>query len=310
MIEQTQKRFAAVGECMIELSHRTLHELRLGFAGDTYNVAVYFARSCDIEVTVEYISGIGSDPYSSLMVEDWKKERIGNQYTRIISEKLPGLYFIKTDETGERSFFYYRSDSAAKYMFLGNEGLQLASCLSEFSMLYFSGITLAILGAESRQRFYDGLKKSKDKGAIIVFDNNYRPALWESADKAKDLVRKFCNLVTIALPSYDDEQALFGDDSMETCVSRYHGYGVSEVVVKQGKEGCLLSKQDKQIHIPAPVISNIVDTTAAGDSFNGAYLACRLKGCSMEESAAKAVKVAAAVISHPGAIIPKKAMPK
>lgn len=303
--------FAAIGECMIELSYRSSRELHMGFAGDTLNTAVYFSRCCDLNNTsVEYITALGSDPYSSMMMEDWKKEGIGCQYTRIIPEKLPGLYLIQVDASGERSFYYYRSNSAAKQMFLGEEGRQLASRLVDFTIIYFSGITLAILDASSRDRFYKALKQSKDNGVMIAFDTNYRSSLWNSFQEAKEVVEQFCHLVSMALPSYDDETLLFGDNSMINCANRYHDYGVNEVIVRQGKEGCLLSKEGKQIQVPALSVANIVDTTAAGDSFNGAYLAYRVRNYSPEKAAKKAMEVAATVIQYPGGIIPKEAMPK
>lgn len=303
-------RFAAVGECMMELLQHSPNEFRIGFAGDTYNVCVYLARCSDLtKVQVEYITALGDDPYSQMMVEAWKKEHIGHRYVRKITGKLPGLYIIRTDDRGERHFYYYRSQSAARNIFIGLGSDTLFDHLLEFDYLYLSGISLAILDSMSLQKLWRVLKKARQKGSIICFDSNYRPILWSSRLRAQKAIETTLRLVDIALPSFDDEHLLFDDDSMEACVRRHHSYGVREVVVKKGSKGYLLSTPAKQQFVHIPPVRKVIDTTAAGDSFNGAYLASRIKAMSMEEAAHYAARVSAVVVQHQGAIIPFKNMP-
>jgi 2-dehydro-3-deoxygluconokinase len=114
--------------------------------------------------------------------------------------------------------------------------------------------------------------------------------------------------VDIALPTLDDDQALFGLQDSEDCARRLHGLGVGEVVVKLGRLGCFLSLQGRTARVPAEPVARVVDSTAAGDSFNAGYLAARLAGIEPEVAAEQGNRIAARVIAHPGAVIPVAAM--
>ena len=300
------KRFAAIGECMIELSQLDASTCHLGYAGDTYNVAVYCSRSSNPkQVTVDYVTALGNDPYSDAMMQAWGDEGIRSEVVRRFEGRMPGLYFIRTDENGERSFYYYRSQSAARDVFKGAAGDALLHQLSTFDYLYFSGISIAILDQKSRQKFFDTLKAARDNKTTICFDSNYRQKLWHSFEEARDVISQFLSVVDIALPSYDDEYALFGDDDYQLMAKRAHEAGVREVVVKRGGQGYFLSSPDTTKWVSIVPSKKIVDTTAAGDSFNGAYLASRMQGMNCEKAGEAGFQMAEKVIAYPGAIIPK-----
>jgi len=147
----SQKRFAAIGECMIEMSQAAELNYNMKFAGDTLTACVYLARCSDFDnVEVSYITALGDDPYSQMMLKNWQDEDIVTDAVRILPTKLPGLYFIDTDEQGERTFHYYRSQAAAKDMFKSEAGEALCHQLLDYDYLYLSGISLAILDSKLR----------------------------------------------------------------------------------------------------------------------------------------------------------------
>ena len=84
--------------------------------------------------------------------------------------------------------------------------------------------------------------------------------------------------VDIALPAYDDEAVLWGDPSPEATVARLQAFGIAEIVVKNGPNSALVAAGGQREFIPVPEVVVPVDTTAAGDGFNAAYLAARLSG--------------------------------
>jgi 2-dehydro-3-deoxygluconokinase len=302
-------RVAAIGECMLELTHRDARTLALGFGGDTLNTALYLARIAKREIAVDYVTALGDDPMSEAMIAAWQTEGIGTSRVARLPRRLPGLYLIRTSDAGERRFFYWRSEAAVRSLFMTAETEPLLKALAEYDAVYFSGITLAVLATEARQRFRGALADARSRGRLVAFDTNYRPALWSDPAAARAVFAEFLPVVSVALPTFEDEQAVCGDLDPETTAQRYGVAGVPEVVVKCGALGCVLLAGGKSAHVAVPKAMTAVDTTAAGDGFNAGYLAARLTGASPEQAARAGHRLAGAVVQHPGAIIPREATP-
>jgi 2-dehydro-3-deoxygluconokinase len=303
-------RVAAVGECMLELTHRDERTLALGYGGDTLNTALYLARTAaKRDIAVDYVTALGDDPMSETMLEVWQAEGIGTGRVARLPRRLPGLYLIRTGEAGERRFFYWRGEAAVRALFQGPETEPLLAALGEYDALYFSGVTLAILAPEARERFRGALATARSRGRLVAFDTNYRPALWPDPAAARAVFATFLPVISLALPTFEDEQAVFGDGDAETTARRYAAGGVPEVAVKRGAQGCVILANCKLTDLPVPNPVKAVDTTAAGDGFNAGYLAARLGGASPERAARAGHGLAGAVVQYPGAIIPRAATP-
>ena len=303
-------RVACIGECMIELNQRDPATLALAYGGDTLNTAVYLARvNPPARLTVDYMTALGDDPYSDAMVAMWRDEGVGTGWVARLPAKLPGLYLIRIDERGERRFFYYRSAAAARELFADAATLPLLATLPDYDLVYFSAITLSILGAAARDRFFAALNAARAKGCRIAFDSNYRPAGWPDPAAARAVIGRFLPCVDIALPTFDDEARLFGDGDAEATATRYAAGGVREIAVKLGAEGCLLDADGERRRVAVARPLTPVDTTAAGDSFNAGYLSGRLAGRKAPDAALAGHRLAAVTIAHRGAIVPREAMP-
>lgn len=301
---------AVLGECMVELQQQSDGLLKRAFGGDTLNTAMYLTRLTDNRpINVSYVTALGNDPFSHDMMEQWQSEGIDTSLVGRISNKQPGLYYIETDASGERYFHYWRSDSAAKYVFDQTDADALFTKLYQYDGLYLSGITLAVLTDNGRESLYNFLDSYRAKGGKVIFDNNYRPKLWGSQEIAAKNYLNMLSKTDIALLTFDDEQDLYGDETLEDCIRRTTEAGVSEIVIKRGSKECLVIESGQANYVAATKVSNVVDTTAAGDSFSGGYLAKRFSGGSAIESAKAAHIMAGAVIQYPGAIIPRDAMP-
>lgn len=290
-------KVACIGEAMIELSMRD-QQTNLGVAGDTLNTAVYLKRSAP-QLDVDYITRLGSDPFSAQITAFIQDQNLGTAAIEISEDRHPGLYAITTSSDGERSFTYWRSQSAAKQLFQTPTGPNF-ECLDRYDALYLSGITLAILTDEMCAALLSYLRRSVH---TLAFDSNYRPALWTSPSKARDVMQQFWQRVDIALPSIDDEMQLW-DESEEEVVARFIALG-RDGALKKGASGPLSLSQIDQANLNFAPSPKVVDTTAAGDSFNGAYLAARLTGASQEHALMAGHRCASHVVQYLGAIVPR-----
>lgn len=305
------KRVVAIGECMVELRSTAPGRFQQTFGGDTLNTAVYMARLAPPDaLSLAYVTALGDDPFSDEMVAGWREERIETDLVARLPGRLPGLYVIAANEHGERRFYYWRSAAAARDMFRTPMADRLPERLRAADLVYLSANSVAILDQESRARLLDLLRTARAGGARIAFDSNYRPVNWTSRDDARHWIGAVVKICDIALPSFDDEAALFGDGATEATCARLLAHGVAEVAVKNGALPCRIASDERQEDIPAETVAHPVDTTAAGDSFNAAYLEARLAGASQPEAARRGHRLAAAVILHKGAIIPPSAMPR
>jgi 2-dehydro-3-deoxygluconokinase len=303
-------RIAAIGECMIELSDPVGAPASLSYGGDTLNTAVYTSRlGRPAGMQVDYLTALGDDPYSEAMVAGWQAEKIGTDLVLRLPGRLPGLYAIRTDAAGERSFYYWREQAAARSMMQGDGGRKIAAALGGYDLIYLSGVTLSILPAPDRDRLIEAVAAAKGKGARVAFDPNYRQRGWATSDAAAAAMAPVVALSDIVLPGLDDARPLYGSSDIEAAAGKYALLGAGEICAKDGGNDCLIRTGDHIEACPAQHGLDPVDTTAAGDSFNAAYLVSRLAGEKPLAAAAAGHRLAATVICHHGAIIPAKAMP-
>ncbi|HCK7283319.1 ketodeoxygluconokinase [Enterobacter roggenkampii] len=306
------KKIAVIGECMIELSQKGA-EVSRGFGGDTLNTSVYIARQVAPEaLTVNYVTALGTDSFSQQMLEAWQSEHIDTSLIQRMENRLPGLYYIETDDTGERTFYYWRNEAAAKFWLESEDAAAICEALSTFDYLYLSGISLAILSPTSREKLLSLLRECRANGGKVIFDNNYRPRLWVSREETQQVYQQMLQCTDIAFLTLNDEDALWGEKPVEDVIARTQAAGVREVVIKRGAESCLVAiTGEAAIEVPAVKLAKekVIDTTAAGDSFSAGYLAVRLTGGTPEAAAQRGHLTASTVIQYRGAIIPREAMP-
>ena len=178
--------------------------------------------------------------------------------------------------------------------------------IPDADIIYLSGITLAILTSEARHRLVEALISRRLAGAKIAFDSNYRPKLWENAAVARRTMQAMWDITDIALPSVDDEMVLFGDPTEAAVIDRFAGWDWDGIAIKCGMRGPFSPGLDPKAHPDFPPAARVIDTTSAGDSFNGAYLAAFLAGKGEAERLAAGHALAARVVGAPGAIIPRR----
>ena len=296
-------RALCVGECMIELRSIDNSTMRVGYAGDTYNTAVYFRRTANelgVDIEVGYLTGLGSDEHSADMRASWEREGVADR-SIAVTGYLPGLYTVRVDHEGERRFSYWRSASTARHVFSGTEWV---AHIAGADVIHLSGVTLQLTSAAARAQLVERLATLRSEGVLISFDTNYRASGWQNAAEAARVMDEVSKVATVVLATFEDEVAMHQCRSVQEAAARLAELGVPEVVVKSGADGAHVLVASEAVHIPARRVERVVDTTAAGDAFAGGYLAARVGRQPPVEAARVAAEVAAAVVSHPGAIIP------
>ncbi|MYL98527.1 sugar kinase [Novosphingobium sp. FGD1] len=288
-------RVVCLGEAMVELSAAS-GAWNVGFGGDTLNTAVHLARAGH---DVAYMTALGPDPFSTSLRDSWAQEGIDTSLVLTHPERHAGLYAITTDARGERSFTYWREASAARALF-EIDGVEAAAAIAERAdLLCFSLISLAILPPQGREALLRLARRVRECGGRVAFDGNYRPRLWHSLQEAMAARDEAIALADIGLPTFEDEVLLGGAAFPDAVADHWRGLGCGEVIVKLGAAGCLLPDMSP---CPVPLKLKPVDTSGAGDAFNGGYLATRLRGAEPAAAALAGHALAGWTVMRAGAI--------
>ena len=299
-MEIISNRFLSIGECMVELSPASENQLSMGFAGDTFNTAWYISKSLPKSWDVDYLTAVGSDEISKDMVQFINHAGIATRNIAKFCDRTVGLYMIHT-KNGERSFTYWRENSAARKFASNIQHLNRG--MNGAGIVFFSGISIAILIPEDRQNLYEALTNARSNGSKIVFDPNLRPALWADNSKMCEEISHFAKCADILLPSFDDEALFFDDKNPEATLVRYISSGAELVVVKNGAQSILAGSSAGTVEFKPAEIENPVDTTAAGDAFNAGFLSAYFNGQDIKSAIEIGASLSAKVIGKRGALV-------
>ena len=297
-------RAACIGECMIELSELPDGRFERAYGGDTLNAAVYMAR---LGVRVDYVTALGDDCFSEEMIAAWRAEGIGTGLVACLPGRLPGLYIIQTDAAGERRFSYWRDSAPARDLFKIAETPAIVEALTEYDLIFFSGITLSLYDEAGRACLFEAVDRARARGARIAFDTNFRPRGWPDRRMAQEAFRQAFERADVVLASTEDLELLFGGaDPAAVLFER----PFAELVIKQSGPVCrVVAAGGVDQVVSAKPAARVIDTTAAGDSFAAAYLARRFGGADPVSAAEAGHALAGIKIGYRGAIMPRSAMP-
>lgn len=290
----------ALGEPLIEMikqpSDAGQHQIgqgiyRSGIGGDALNALVAAARQ---GARTGMISAVGDDMFGHEILSFCRAEGIDTQAVKTDARHPTGLVYIDPDPV-ERRFVYARQGSAASQ--LGPEDLP-EPLIAEARALHVTGVSLAI-SQTMRSAAFRAAEIAKANDTLVSFDLNYREKLW-GADEALSVVESFLALADIVLPSEDETTTLTGLSNASDMVRHFGQHGARLVILKRGAAGVVLFDGFDETEIPAKSVE-AVDSSGAGDSFAGGFLAHYLETGDPGAAAQRAADVASATVTGWGA---------
>jgi 2-dehydro-3-deoxygluconokinase len=186
---------------------------------------------------------------------------------------------------------------------LGQNVDDVGNAMKKQDMIYFSGITLAILDQNSRKNLFSCLKSARRAGKKIAFDPNLRPKLWNDKKEMCDVIMAGANLSDIILPSFEDEATWFSDADPMSTLARYQNVGAETVVVKNAGDPVSFCSQHGTGTYLVDSVDKIIDSTAAGDSFNAEILVGLLREIPLTDAINNAANLAKKVLMGQGALV-------
>ena len=287
-----------IGECLVEFNALRSGDdaslYQLGYSGDVLNALACAGR---LGLRTGLISAIGDDPFSEGLREVLVSEGIDLTHTPIIEGKPNGVYFVHVDEEGGPKFHFLRKDSAATETFAIQPMSELIHYAGSGRALLFSSIPMAVM--KERDKIYDLLGAVQGETAIC-YDLNVRKALWNSPEDLISILDRLAPLVNVLFVSEEDDKFLFGLRDGKTAIQDYQIRGFSYMIFRRGSEPALVGYHGDLFEVPVPRVSNIVDTTGAGDAFNAGFISAMLNGHLPYECAAMGNAAAASSITSRG----------
>ena len=288
----------SIGECMIELFSEqpmeTADTFQRSFAGDSLNILVAASR---LGTSTGYVTRVGNDPFTSYLLSSWQAEGIDTSHARGV-EGFNAVHFVAQLPGGDREFVYYRKGSAPSTMEPDDLDPEY---IGAAKILHVSGIAQAI-SESAKATTLKAAQIAHERGVAVSYDPNYRHQLWSHED-AREAMERTLPYVTYFMPSAPaDTDVLFGTSVPEDVISEARSRGVEITAVKLGERGVVVGTSDSIIECPAYTPGRVVDTTGAGDAFNGAFLHGILSGMNVRDAATLGTVTAGLKVRGRGAL--------
>ncbi len=270
-----------LGEALVIFSPATTGQLRFvhsfakSIGGAEANVAIAISR---LGFKAGWMSRLGDDEFGRYVEYALKGEGVDLAQVKFDSELPTGLLFKEQYQSSNPTVYYYRKGAAVTKMCASDI---VEEYIANAKILHVTGI-LPALSAENHAASFQALKYAKKHGVNISFDPNLRLKLWDR-ETAKATLLAMVPYADIILPGLDEAEFLLGLSEPKEICQKFHELGCKVVVLKLGKDGCLISAGDEIIKVAGYVVHKLVDTVGAGDGFAAGFLAGILSGKSLRE---------------------------
>ena len=297
----------SIGEILIDLTQTGTRDSIPQYAanpgGAPANVAVAAAR---LGASTAFTGKVGQDCFGRLLRQTLLDNGVSDTGLYEDPAAPTTLAVVSVDDTGERSFSFYRSNSADTRL-TPDETLAAFTEVPKF--LHFGSVSLT--AEPARTATLSAAARAKELGCLVSYDPNFRPALWDSEAAAVHWMKTPLPLVDVLKISDEELPLLTGTDDLGAGSARLAKLGISLVLVTLGEKGVFYRMDDLTGSVPG-VPTRVADTNGAGDTFLGAVLSrlvrrpdgplSALHVAELEDILRFANRAASLTCSRPGAI--------
>ena len=292
-------KLCSIGECMVEISNIKNNIYKQSIAGDTLNFCSYLDKSF---FDVYFFTALGNTLLSRETLKFISNRNILNNFIFTEKNKEIGLYLIHNDNSGEKKFFYWRDNSAAKLFFNKVNYIKYIKFFKKFNYIYFSGITLSILNNSSLSKFSLFLMKLKKQNIKVVFDLNIRISRWKIKNLENSL-KLILPHVDMLFASGEDLSFLKKNNNVSIFHDLINQYNISHGIYRKNATINYSFFNKKKYIKKNKVVKKIVDSSGAGDGYNAAYLTNFIKTNNPQLALNQGSKLGSRIVMKKGAII-------
>ncbi len=264
-----------------------MQNISLSFGGDALNEAVILSQ---LGTDVELISKVGNDE-AGKRVLDFLKEKGVKTKVKTEEKLATGINIVLVDEQGERSFLTNPESSLRK---LSEEDIMEYLDEAGDIVCMASMFVSPLLDIQAMERVF---RKIKSKPNRILVADMTTPKNGERIEDIACLLK----YIDYLIPNEIEVACLTNEKNIHKNAQSLIECGASCVVIKNGKDGCLIKTKYQEIEIPAYKHAKVIDTTGAGDSFVAGFLYGLKNKWELAECARFGCAVAACIVEEMGA---------
>ena len=226
------------------------------------------AQAALLGSSAAFIGKVGRDGFGTFLEGVLRKNGIDTCGLVASEEAHTTLAFVQLDESGERSFSFYRKPGADILLREDNVDYGL---IRQSRVFHFGSLSLTDEPARGATRA--AVRAAKECGCLISFDPNYRAPLWTSEREARDAILQLLPSADILKVSDEELTLLTGRADLESGTALLSSMGPELVLVSLGERGAFFRRGALCGQVPAYQVT-AVDTNGAGDAFLGTVLHC------------------------------------
>lgn len=230
-------------------------------------VANYLAPISKYGLSTALFAKVGNDTFGRLLSKALLSVDINNAFISFTKKAFTTIAFVTLNEYGEREFSFARKPGADTLLEIGDIDL---SVVKQSKAIHFGSVCMT--NEPARSTHYSVIEYARKSGLLISYDPNYRESLWEDCEEARKQILWGISQADIIKISDSELKFVYGLPPLEGANRIFSDYSPKLVYVTCGENGCYFKNSSYEGYVPALSGLSVVDTTGAGDIFDGAAM--------------------------------------